>query len=160
MAGNIKFGPDVEHIAQMGSSEQDRPGMIETDEEGMTEDEDWWTRHLQPSANNKDKMVAAIHDYVGIVEQRSQTQSSFDSTVHHLISFQLPNVDPEKLQPDYAGIRPNLSPPGSKFTDFHISYDPESRPGLIALCGFNSPGLTSSLAVATDVEAALSQAGR
>jgi len=68
MAGNIKFGPDVEHIAQMGSAEQDRPGMIETDEEGMTEDEDWWTKHLQPSANNKDKMVDAIHDYVGTTD--------------------------------------------------------------------------------------------
>jgi hypothetical protein len=52
MAGNIKFGPD-------------RPGTIDTDEEKMTEDEDWWMKHLQPSANNKDQMVAAIHDYVG-----------------------------------------------------------------------------------------------
>jgi 2-hydroxyglutarate dehydrogenase len=64
LAGNIKFGPDVEHIARMGSSEQDRPGAIETEEEAMIEDEDWWVKHLQPSANRKDEMVVAIHDYV------------------------------------------------------------------------------------------------
>jgi 2-hydroxyglutarate dehydrogenase len=69
--------------------------------------------------------------------------------------LQLPGINPDNLQPDYAGIRPNLSPPGSGFTDFHINFDPDSRPGLMALCGFNSPGLTSSLAVAQDVEASL-----
>ncbi len=66
--------------------------------------------------------------------------------------LQLPGVDIAGLTPDYAGIRPNLSPPGSGFTDFHISYDPATRPGLIGLCGFNSPGLTSSLAVGEAVE--------
>ncbi len=68
------------------------------------------------------------------------------------LSSQLPNVDKDGLTPDYAGIRPNLAPPGSPFTDFHISYDPSSRPGLVGLCGFNSPGLTSSLAVGEAIE--------
>lgn len=67
-------------------------------------------------------------------------------------SSQLPNINPENLTPDYAGIRPNLSPVGSPFTDFHVSYNPESRPGLIALAGFNSPGLTSCLSTAVEVE--------
>jgi 2-hydroxyglutarate dehydrogenase len=66
--------------------------------------------------------------------------------------LQLPNIEKDGLTPDYAGIRPNLAPPGSPFTDFHISYDPAVRPGLVGLCGFNSPGLTSSLAVGEAVE--------
>lgn len=57
----------------------------------------------------------------------------------------LPNIDPAHLTPDYAGIRPNIVPPGSPFSDFMIRHDP-SRKGLIELLGFASPGLTSSLA--------------
>ena len=98
MAGNIKFGPDVEHIAQMGSAEQDRPGMIETDEEGMTEDEDWWTKHLQPSANNKDKMVAAIHDYVGTTEVAFRV----DRHLMHDIPFQRPFSSPTLTRKSFS----------------------------------------------------------
>jgi 2-hydroxyglutarate dehydrogenase len=57
----------------------------------------------------------------------------------------LPGIDPSKLTPDYAGIRPNISPPGSAFTDFMIRHAPARR-GLLELHGFASPGLTSSLA--------------
>lgn len=135
LAGNVKFGPDVEHITQMGSREQNRPGVVDTEDERKEDDDDWWKAHLQPSAHRMDEMVAAIQDY-------------------------LPNIDPSKLQLDYAGIRPNIAPPSSPFTDFHINYNPQVRPGLVALAGINSPGLTSSLAVAEDVEAALAHAGR
>ena len=57
----------------------------------------------------------------------------------------LPGIDPANLTPDYAGIRPNIAPPGSPFTDFMIRHNP-ARKGLIELHGFASPGLTSSLA--------------
>lgn len=63
----------------------------------------------------------------------------------------LPGIDPAGLTPDYAGIRPKLNGPGTPFADFHFSYDPVARPGLVALCGFESPGLTSSLAIGQDV---------
>ncbi|RXK39653.1 FAD dependent oxidoreductase [Tremella mesenterica] len=57
----------------------------------------------------------------------------------------LPNIDPSRLTPDYVGFRPNLVAPGQGFSDFHIVHS-KDRKGLIELLGFNSPGLTSSLA--------------
>jgi L-2-hydroxyglutarate oxidase LhgO len=52
------------------------------------------------------------------------------------------------LKPDYAGIRPKLHGPGEPQPDFRID-GPERHglPGLIALFGIESPGLTSSLAI-------------
>ncbi|WVO17425.1 hypothetical protein L204_105117 [Cryptococcus depauperatus] len=58
----------------------------------------------------------------------------------------LPSIDPSQLNPDYAGIRPNIAPPGAGFSDFLIRHN-QKRKGFIELLGFNSPGLTSSLAV-------------
>lgn len=56
-----------------------------------------------------------------------------------------PSVDPEKLNPDYAGIRPKLSEKG---LDFNIQFqDSHGIEGLINLFGMESPGLTSSLAI-------------
>lgn len=67
------------------------------------------------------------------------------------MSPQLPGIDPSMLQPDYSGIRANIAPPSAAFGDFVIQHDPE-RIGLISLLGFNSPGLTSALAVGELVE--------
>lgn len=59
-----------------------------------------------------------------------------------------PNVDPNRLHPDYAGIRPKLSNSGSQ-EDFIVSGNEEhGLPNLVNLFGIESPGLTSSLAIA------------
>jgi L-2-hydroxyglutarate oxidase LhgO len=56
------------------------------------------------------------------------------------------------LEPAYAGIRPKLQAPGGPAEDFVIR-GPESHgiPGLVNLFGIESPGLTSSLAIADEV---------
>jgi L-2-hydroxyglutarate oxidase LhgO len=66
------------------------------------------------------------------------------------------HIDPEKLQPGYAGIRPKLSAPGEAAADFVIS-GPGGHgcPGLVNLFGIESPGLTASLAIGTAVLEAL-----
>ncbi|MEM7240264.1 MAG: NAD(P)/FAD-dependent oxidoreductase, partial [Pseudomonadota bacterium] len=48
------------------------------------------------------------------------------------------------LQPDYTGIRPKITGPGTPAADFRIE-----RPctGLVTLFGIESPGLTASLAI-------------
>lgn len=53
------------------------------------------------------------------------------------------------LQAGYAGIRPKLSGPGEPAADFVID-GPAAHgvPGLVSLFGIESPGLTSSLAIA------------
>ena len=56
------------------------------------------------------------------------------------------------LQPDYSGIRPKIERPGGSGTDFLIQ-DQRAHgvAGLINLFGIESPGLTSSLAIADRV---------
>lgn len=63
-----------------------------------------------------------------------------------------PDLPDNALSPGYAGIRPKLSPQGAVGDDFQID-GPERHgiPGLVALCGIESPGLTSSLALAAEV---------
>jgi hypothetical protein len=56
LAGNVKFGPDVEPIARVDPV--DKPGMDED------QGQDWWERHLRPSEERKDEMARAIQDYV------------------------------------------------------------------------------------------------
>lgn len=56
------------------------------------------------------------------------------------------------LEPDYAGLRPKIHGPGEPQPDFRID-GPEDHglPGLVALFGIESPGLTSSLAIGEEV---------
>ena len=50
--------------------------------------------------------------------------------------------------PDYTGIRPKIYREGEPAGDFTIHGEKEhGLPGLVALYGIESPGLTSSLAI-------------
>lgn len=64
----------------------------------------------------------------------------------------LPFINLEDLGPDTSGIRPKLQGPGEDFRDFLIKDEADNGfPGLINLIGIESPGLTSSLAIANTV---------
>lgn len=119
--GKVKFGPDLEWLNPPDES-----------------DSDFWQDHLAPNGTRLRLMHEAITQY-------------------------LPDVTLEGLQPDYSGIRPKLVGPNGGFQDFVIRKDyPESfgtsqRGGrsrrcrgspMISLLGIESPGLTSSLALA------------
>lgn len=69
-----------------------------------------------------------------------------------------PDLDPEKLQPGYAGIRPKLKGPGEEgdflFSDASI----HGVPGYLGLYGIESPGLTTCLAIADHAAALLARA--
>jgi L-2-hydroxyglutarate oxidase LhgO len=59
-----------------------------------------------------------------------------------------PGLPDGALSPDYAGIRPKLHGPGEPQPDFRLDgADQHGMPGLMALFGIESPGLTSSLAI-------------
>ncbi|KAK4054521.1 hypothetical protein OIV83_001015 [Microbotryomycetes sp. JL201] len=89
------------------------------------EDEsDFWERHLSV---NEDRLQAAIKE----------------------VKRFLPGVRDEGFQPDYVGIRPKLSGKGEPSADFSINL---VAPAFISLNGIESPGLTSSLAIAEYVE--------
>tara|TARA_B100000575_G_scaffold40652_1_gene28198 strand:- start:559 stop:1647 length:1089 start_codon:yes stop_codon:yes gene_type:complete len=64
------------------------------------------------------------------------------------ISQYWPNIDPDKLHPDYTGIRPKITKPNEKMRDFSIqTFDDHGIKNFINLQGIESPGLTSSLAI-------------
>lgn len=67
-----------------------------------------------------------------------------------------PGLPDHSLAPDYAGIRPKLTGPGEPPTDFVVDAPADHGvPSLIQLFGIESPGLTSSLALADEVAAYL-----
>ncbi|KAI4381583.1 hypothetical protein MLD38_007644 [Melastoma candidum] len=60
-----------------------------------------------------------------------------------------PNLKEGSLEPGYAGIRPKLSGPQEPTVDFMVQGEEiHGVPGLVNLFGIESPGLTSSLAIA------------
>ena len=72
-----------------------------------------------------------------------------------------PDIDPDRLAPGYAGIRPKLSGPVEAAADFMISGPGDhGLPGLVNLFGIESPGLTASLAIAELVANKLDLAAR
>ena len=60
-----------------------------------------------------------------------------------------PGLPDGALQPGYAGIRPKIQAPGEPAADFMIQGPTEHGvPNLVALYGIESPGMTSSMAIA------------
>ncbi|USP75469.1 hypothetical protein yc1106_02743 [Curvularia clavata] len=75
------------------------------------------------------------------------------------IKTYLPGVDEEAIAPDYVGIRPKLgrlaaTSGGKEFQDFYIKKE-EGFEGFVNLLAIESPGLTSCLAIAEEVEGLL-----
>ena len=69
-----------------------------------------------------------------------------------------PGLDVERLHPDYTGVRPKLYREGEAVPDFAI-HGPGQHgiPGLVALFGIESPGLTAALAIAEHVTGELAR---
>ena len=67
-----------------------------------------------------------------------------------------PGLPDDSLIPAYAGVRPKVQKPGEPMQDFVIqNHESHGLPGLINLFGIESPGLTSSLALANYVFSSL-----
>lgn len=78
----------------------------------------------------------------------------FSAAIEDIKTY-LPGIDESVLALDYAGIRPKLSKSGSVtagkgFHDFYIKKE-DGFDGFVNLMGIESPGLTSSLAIAEEV---------
>ncbi len=82
-----------------------------------------------------------IYDY-------SVTLSKQEAFFRSALKF-LPFLEYADLSPEMAGIRPKIQKPGEPVKDFYIEEETKRGfPGLINLIGIESPGLTSSLAIA------------
>jgi L-2-hydroxyglutarate oxidase LhgO len=67
-----------------------------------------------------------------------------------------PGLPGGALQPAYSGVRPKIHGPGTPAPDFQVQGPADHGvPGLVNLFGIESPGLTSSLALADEVVARL-----
>ena len=70
----------------------------------------------------------------------------------------LPFLEYDDIAPEMAGIRPKIQKPGQALKDFYIKEESErGLPGFINLIGMESPGLTSSLAIAKYVDTLIPQ---
>ena len=76
------------------------------------------------------------------------TPSKQEAFFRSAVKF-LPFLEFADLSPEMAGIRPKIQKPGEPVKDFYIEEETKRGfPGFINLIGIESPGLTSSLAIA------------
>ncbi|MDO9314095.1 MAG: NAD(P)/FAD-dependent oxidoreductase [Burkholderiaceae bacterium] len=69
-----------------------------------------------------------------------------------------PRLPDGALAPGYSGIRPKLSGPGKPAADFRVDGPADHGcPGVVQLFGIESPGLTSSMAIAEFVAATVAR---
>jgi L-2-hydroxyglutarate oxidase LhgO len=81
---------------------------------------------------------------------------SREAAFYEAIRFYYPGLRDGALQPGYTGIRPRITGPGRPAQDFVIQgQDVHGIEGLVNLYGIESPGLTSSLAIADYVASLL-----
>jgi L-2-hydroxyglutarate oxidase LhgO len=138
-SGQIRFGPDVEWLP--------RP-LREAGESDLTPPHGA-AAVLDPFAWSAADCSAITSQYYAVDERRCQ---AFYADIRRYY----PGLPDGSLVPDYAGIRPKLTGPGVAPGDFAVLGPLEHGvPGLVHLLGMESPGLTSSLAVADMVARAI-----
>ena len=112
--------------------------------------------HLTPDLEGSVRLGpnARYVDSVTYVVDEGQ-QRAFYESVRRFV----PSIRYEDLSPDFAGVRPKLQGPGEPARDFVISHEADKGyPGLINLIGIESPGLTSSPAIAEMVSGLVEEA--
>jgi glycerol-3-phosphate dehydrogenase len=95
-------------------------------------------------------LVGPTADYVADKNDYERNRLPIEEFVRRAKSM-LPEIEAADLQLAYSGIRAKLVPPGHQgIADFVIARD-ANVPRAIQLIGIESPGLTSSLAIAEQV---------
>jgi glycerol-3-phosphate dehydrogenase len=95
-------------------------------------------------------LVGPTADYIAEKNDYERNRLPIEEFVRRAKSM-LPEIEPADLQLAYSGIRAKLVPPGHEgIADFVIARD-TNVPSAIQLIGIESPGLTSSLAIAEQV---------
>jgi glycerol-3-phosphate dehydrogenase len=97
-------------------------------------------------------LVGPTADYVAEKNDYERNRLPVEEFARRAKSM-LPEIEAADMQLAYSGIRAKLAPPGhAGIADFVIARD-EAVPRTIQLIGIESPGLTSSLAIAEHVAA-------
>jgi L-2-hydroxyglutarate oxidase LhgO len=112
--------------------------------------------HLTLDMNNSAKFGPDVEWLLGYESFDYQVDESKKSDFLSAVKTYWPNVNAAKLCADYSGIRPKISGPSETAADFCIQGEEiHGIKGYINLFGIESPGLTSSLAIAELVAAKL-----
>lgn len=91
-----------------------------------------------------------------VEKENYEVEAEMADAYHASVSRYYPGLKQGVLVPGYAGIRPKLQGPGDPVMDFVIQKPVDHGiEGLVQLFGIESPGLTSSLAIADRVDQAL-----
>lgn len=109
--------------------------------------------HLTLDMNGRAKFGPDVEwlDIESEQEINYQVNSNLLSQFNSSIKQYWPELPEDALSPNYSGVRPKIASEG--FTDFVFQTKIDhSLEGLINLYGFESPGLTSSLAIAEYVK--------
>jgi L-2-hydroxyglutarate oxidase LhgO len=127
------------------------------------------SRLVYPVANEETLGVHALTDIAGRLrfgpDQDYLPSRRFDYTVdetkrHNFaksVQRIIPGISEDDLTPDISGMRPKLQRQGEPARDFVIVHEKErGLEGFINLIGIESPGLTSSPAIARCVEGLIS----
>lgn len=130
LANEIRFGPDVEWLTPPKDLDEDHP--------------DFWTKMLEPNESRHDEVFDAVKRYLPGVQRDNFSPDCKRNEVGCLSDQLIISL----LFTD-SGIRPKLQPSSTKPEDFSIQH---IAPGFINLMGIESPGLTSSMAIASYVE--------
>ncbi len=86
-------------------------------------------------------------EWVDAIDYR--VDESREASFYEAIRKYWPDLPNGALRPGYTGIRPKIQGPGEPSKDFDIQFpDQTGVNGFVALYGIESPGLTSSLAIA------------
>lgn len=108
-------------------------------------------------------------EWLDDIDDRTRFLNMFDYTVdarreerfYPEIRKYYPNLEDGTLTPGYSGIRPKLCGRGQPSADFVIQgKETHGIPSLVNLLGIESPGLTSSMAIAEMVSIIASQSPR
>lgn len=110
---------------------------------------DWLGVHVTIDLGGRVKFGPDFEWIDRVDYQFDQTrEASFYKAIRHYY----PGLQDGTLQPGYTGIRPRITGPGEPVQDFTFhNHRVHGVKGLVALYGIESPGLTSSLAIADHV---------
>jgi L-2-hydroxyglutarate oxidase LhgO len=115
--------------------------------------QDWLGVHVTLDLGGRVKFGPDF-EWIDRVEYRFD--ESREAAFYKAIRRYYPGLKDGALQPGYTGIRPKIHGPGEPAPDFLIQGEAlHGVRGLVNLYGIESPGLTSSLAVADHVTALL-----
>ena len=102
--------------------------------------------HITPNVDGRTRLGPNAR-YVDHIDY--QVEEAQREVFHKSVQTFLPCLDVDDLEPEFAGIRPKLQGPGEGFRDFVIADEKgKGLPGFMNLVGIESPGLTSSIAIA------------